>query len=75
MDTKRENVSAMTYIAWDDRVARELGIPYHNVEMTHFEELASRGFVGKEGKFEAVNMSEEERERLSGLCTGAAFRA
>jgi hypothetical protein len=47
MDTKRENVSAMTYIAWDDRVARELSIPYHNVEMTHFEELASWGLLGR----------------------------
>ena len=34
-----------------------------------------RGFVGKEREFEAVNMSEEERDRLSKLCTGAAFRA
>lgn len=75
MGTRREHVSALTYMAWDDRVARELGIPYHKVEMKHFEELASRGFVGKEGEFEAVNMSEEERERLSRLCTGAAFRA
>ncbi len=75
MGTRREYVSALTYMAWDDRVARELGIPYHKVEMKHFEELASRGFIGKEGEFEAVNMSEEERERLSRLCTGAAFRA
>ncbi|KAH8778110.1 hypothetical protein BGZ57DRAFT_349304 [Hyaloscypha finlandica] len=75
MGTERNNVSALTFMAWNDRVARELGIPYHKVEMKHFEELAKRGFVGKEGEFEAVNMSEEERNRLSKLCTGAAFRA
>lgn len=75
MGTRREHVSALTYMAWEDRVARELGIPYHKVEMKHFEELASRRFIPKEGEFEAVNMSEEERERLSRLCTGAAFRA
>jgi hypothetical protein len=50
MGTKMENVSALTYMAWDDRVAKELGIPYHNVEMTHFEELASWGSTGKEGE-------------------------
>jgi len=75
MGTKRDNVSALTSMAWDDRVARELGIPYHKVEMKHFEELAERGFVGKDGEFEAVNMTEEERDRLTKLCTGSAFRA
>jgi hypothetical protein len=75
MGTKRENVSALTCMAWDDMGARELGIPYHKVEMMHFEELATRGFVGKEGESEAVNMSEEQRERLSRHCTGAALRA
>jgi hypothetical protein len=75
MGTKRDNVSALTSMAWNDRVARELGIPYHKVEIKHFEELAERGFVGKDGEFEAVNMSEEERDRLTKLCTGSAFRA
>jgi hypothetical protein len=74
MGTKKENVSALTSMAWDDRVARELGIPYHKVEMKHFEELAKRGFVGKEGEFEAVNMSEEEKERITKLTIGSAFR-
>jgi len=75
MGTAREKVSALTYMAWDDRVARELGIMYHQVEMKHFEILAQRGFVGKEGEFEASNMSEEERERLTVLAAGSAFRA
>jgi hypothetical protein len=75
MGTKRDNVSALASMAWNDRVARELGIPYHKIEMKHFEELARRGFVGKEGEFEAVNISEDEKERLTKLCAGSAFRA
>jgi hypothetical protein len=50
MGNKRENASALTYMAWDARVARELGIPYHDVKMTHFEELASWGSTEKEGE-------------------------
>jgi len=74
MGTPQMKVSALTGMAWDDRVARELGIPYHKVEMRHFEELHQKGFVGKQGEFEACNMSDEERERLSTLCQGSAFR-
>lgn len=75
MGTPQENVSALTSMAWNDRVSRELGIPYHKVEMKHFEELARRGFVGRPGEFEAVNISKEENERIMKLCTGSAFRA
>lgn len=75
MSTRREHVSSLTSVAWNDRVSRELGIPYHKVEMKHFEELARRGFKAKDGEFEAVNMSEEERDRLTTLCTGSVFRA
>jgi hypothetical protein len=74
MGTPREKVSAMTLMAWDDRVARELGIEYHKVEMKHFEELKRRGFVAKEGEFKASNMSKEERERITTLATRSAFR-
>ena len=49
----------MTYMAWNDGPARELGILYHKVEMKHFEELAKRGFEPKEREFEDVNISEE----------------
>jgi hypothetical protein len=66
--------SALTYFAWDDRVSRELGIPYYKVEMKDFEELARRGFKGQEGEFEAKDMTEEERDRLSTLATGSALR-
>ena len=75
MGTPKDNVSGLTLSAWKDRVARELGIPYHKVEMKHYEILAERGFVGKEGEFEAENISQEERDRLLKLSTGSAFRA
>jgi hypothetical protein len=64
-------------MAWNDRVARELGILNHQVRMEHFEKLHIRGFVGrKEGEFEGVHMNEEERDMLSDLCnfTGSTFR-
>jgi hypothetical protein len=43
--------------------------------MKHFEELAKSGFEPKEGEFEDVNISEEEKERLYKLAPGSAFRA
>jgi hypothetical protein len=52
--TPKDKVFGVTYMAWNDRVARELGIPYHKVEMKHFEELAKRGFEPKEGECEDV---------------------
>ena len=52
-----------------------MGMPYHRVEMRHFEELAMRGFKGQEGEFEAKNISAVERERLSTLATGKCVQA
>lgn len=33
MGTLKEQVSPLTGVAWDNKVARELGIPYHRVEI------------------------------------------
>jgi hypothetical protein len=74
MGTIRDHVSAVTHMAWEDRVARELGKPYHTVTMADFEEVARKGIKFGQGEFEAVNMSEEEMDRLSKLATGSAFR-
>lgn len=74
MGTPKDNVSAMTLMAWDDRVARELGKPTHRVEMEDYEELARRGFQAKLGEFEAKNISKEECDRISREATGSAFR-
>lgn len=42
--------------------------------MVDFEEVARKGIKFGQGEFEAVNMSEEEMDRLSKLATGSAFR-
>ncbi|KAJ9294035.1 hypothetical protein DTO271G3_7163 [Paecilomyces variotii] len=70
-DNKR---SAMTLMLWTDRVARDLGIPYHKVEMEHFEEWHAKGFRANGDEFIATNVSQEERDRVTDLATGSAFR-
>jgi hypothetical protein len=74
MGTHKDKVSALTLMAWDDRISRDLGIPFHLVDMEDFEEWHRRGFKADGAEFEAKNMSEEERDRLSDLTTGASFR-
>jgi hypothetical protein len=61
-------------MAWDDRVSRDLGIPYHAADLEDFEEWYRRGFRAEEGKFEAENMMEEERARINKIVIGCAFR-
>jgi SAP domain len=74
MGTEKSKVSAVTTMAWDDRISRDLGIPFHKVEMEDFEEWYRRGFRADGREFEASNMSEEEQDRLTELETGSAFR-
>jgi len=74
MGMQKDKVSAMSLMAWDDRVSRDLGIPYHKVEMEHFEEWHRRGFVAEPGEFESQNIGEENKERILSLATGSAFR-
>ena len=58
--------------AWDDRVARDLGIAYHEVGIEEYEEWHKRGFHADLKDFE--NPSEEEKARLMKLMTGCALR-
>lgn len=74
MGTPRNNVSALTLMAWKERVSRDLGIPYHTVIMEDFEEWQERGFVAEPGEFEAVNISKEKRDMIDKLATGSAYR-
>lgn len=74
MGTPKNNVSALTLLAWDERVSRDLGIPFHTVVMEHFEEWQERGFVAEPGEFEASNMSKERSDLLTKLAVGSAFR-
>lgn len=72
MNMDRNKVSAFVSMVWDDRVSRGLGIPYHKVEMQDFEERHDRGFRAE--PVDGKNMPESERERITALTTGAAFR-
>ena len=58
--------------AWDDRVARDLGIAYHEVGVDEYEEWHKRGFHADPKDFE--NISEEDKARLMKLMTGCALR-
>jgi hypothetical protein len=61
-------------MAWEDRVVRELGKPYHKVVMEDFEEVHRRGIKYHTDEFVAGNMSKKETDRISKLATGIAFR-
>lgn len=74
MGTPKNNVSALTLLAWDERVSRDLGIPFHTVVMEHFEEWQGRGFVAEPGEFEASKMSKERSDFVTKLAVGSAFR-
>ena len=58
--------------AWDDRVARDLGIAFHEVGVEEYEEWHKRGFKASAEDFK--DPSEEEKERLFGLSRGCALR-
>lgn len=58
--------------AWDDRVARDLGIAYHEVGIEEYEEWQKKGFHASPGEFE--NPSQEEQDRINGLMVGCALR-
>ncbi|KAH0538458.1 hypothetical protein FGG08_004956 [Glutinoglossum americanum] len=70
----KDNVSGSASMAWNDRVSRDLGILYHEVDIEDFEEWHRRGFKAEDGEFKVGNISEEERERLHRLTIGSAFR-
>ena len=62
----------MWEVAWDDRVARDLGIAYHEVGIEEYEEWHKRGFHADRADFEKI--SEEEKARLMKVMTGSALR-
>lgn len=74
MGMNRNEVSAFSMMAWDDRVSRDLGIPYHKVKMEHYEEWYEKGFRAQPGEFNAKNITPEEKERINKLAVGSAFR-
>ncbi|KAL2008264.1 hypothetical protein VTN00DRAFT_8246 [Thermoascus crustaceus] len=66
--------SAMTFMLWDDRVSRDLGIPYHKIELRHFEEWWQAGFRAKREEFIATNVPKEACDSVTDLATGSTFR-
>ncbi|OCL06374.1 hypothetical protein AOQ84DRAFT_321525 [Glonium stellatum] len=74
MGMDQKDVSALSLMAWNDRISRDLGIPYHKVEMKHFEEWYAKGLRAQPGEFRAKNISPEEQERINNLALGSAFR-
>ena len=56
----------------DDRVARDLGLAFHEVGMEEFEKWHRRGF--KVDYEDLVNVSQEEKDRVLKLQTGSALR-
>lgn len=67
----KEQVPAFIYSFWDDKVARDLGKPFHKVVFEDFEEWQRKGFSGAPG--ELTNLSQEERDRISKLSIGAGL--
>jgi hypothetical protein len=57
---------------WDDRVAKDLGIVYHEVGMEEYEKWHERGFKIEPGEFE--DPSKEEQDRVFNLAAGSALR-
>ena len=55
---------------WDDRVAQDLEIPHHKVEICDYKEWQRRGFT-----FDQEAVTEEDEERVWDLMTGSAFRS
>ena len=72
MNFSKDKKSAMTNMAQDDRVARDLGIAYHEVGIEEYELWYQKGFRAQPGEFE--NLSKEEDDRICTLATGSAFR-
>ena len=65
-DEKSVNGTSM----WDDRVAQDLEIPIHKVEICDYEEWQRRGF-----QFDPDTVTKEDRDRVIDMTTGSAFRA
>jgi hypothetical protein len=58
---------------WKDRVSKDLGVPWHKIEVKHFEEWEKRGFP-KARREEYENPSKKEWTRMMGLMSGASLR-
>ena len=60
--------------AMDDRVARDLGIPYHEVGLDQYREWKKKGFSVEPDEFDSSKWSKNDRDRVSDLHSGCACR-
>jgi hypothetical protein len=60
--------------AVQDRVARDLDIPWHKVDISHYRRWKELGFKADPEDFKLENISEAERGRLQELACGSALR-
>lgn len=74
MRMDKDKVSAFVLMAWEDRIARDLGKPFHKVEDADFLEWQARGFAANEDDFDPKKIGKAEHDRITELATGSAFR-
>lgn len=60
--------------AVQDRVARDLDVPWHKIDISHYGQWKELGFKVDPDEFKLENIPEQERERLSELSSGSALR-
>lgn len=60
--------------AVQDRVGRDLNVPWHKVQIPQYRQWKEAGFKADPEESKLVNISEEERERLLELSIGSALR-
>ncbi|KAL9624964.1 MAG: hypothetical protein Q9160_001011 [Pyrenula sp. 1 TL-2023] len=58
--------------AWDDRVSRDLGVPFHMVGSNQYKEWKRKGF--RADPKEIKEIAEKDSERLDFLKTGCSLR-
>ncbi|KAL9037217.1 MAG: hypothetical protein Q9214_005799 [Letrouitia sp. 1 TL-2023] len=74
MGTPKEEEGGLASRARDERVSRDLGIPYHKVELAHFEKWKNDGFRAQPREFDDRFISQEKRRLLFKLAKGCVFR-
>jgi hypothetical protein len=58
---------------WKDRASKDLGLPWHKIEVRHFEEWEKRGFrKAKSGEYQ--NFPKEQSHRMITMMSGASLR-
>lgn len=58
--------------AWDDRIAQDLSLTFHETRTEKDEELCEKGLCATNGEFD--NIPKEKDERLMNLMMGSALK-